>query len=334
MSKLLSQLLDASEPTFTRAIADLEAKSGHPSADIRLIADIHTKVRQKTQELALDPSDTTGKELYHSLQALVGLHDKYLATAIGTNPDASLHEQLLHIKQTLDNLPIPNKAWVIKHSVLKKLLKAQPPKKVMKQLGYKSIDSLLKREQVGEILAATRFLEAKSWMAKFIKSYRRLGPSDFEVRAIELYVVDESRYGLSARAFIMKQGHNITHLKEAGVVLILPLPMKHMRGATITIMPFVLHYMNEIRSYSAFFKMQQVRPDFGTILEDTLQNDAPHVVSIAGQNIHWRIIQRHFGAQNDSQHPELARTSVEVLGRPRLRGRSIPGWNRSVKPYG
>ncbi len=311
MSGVLSQLLNAKEPLFSQAIAELEDKSGNPSVDVRLVATITARVHQKVRELALDPDDTTGKELYHALQALVKLHDQYLATAIGTDPSASLHEQLLHIKQTVDNLPLPNKAWVIKHSVAKKLLKAQPPKKVMKQLGYKSIDSLLKRENVSEILAATRFLEAKTWQNKFVKSYHKLGPSDFEIRPIELIVLDKKRFGDSAEPFILQQKHNITHLKEMGVILILPLPIDRMPGATITILPFVLHYLNEIRSYSAFFKMQQVRPDFGTVLVDTILNDPHKAAKIGKQNIHWRIVQRHFGNQNPKTHPELFEPHVQ-----------------------
>lgn len=311
MSGVLSQLLAAKEPLFSRAIAELENKSGNPSVDVRLVANIKSTVHRKVRELALDPEDTTGKELYHALQALVRLHDQYLATAIGTSPDDNLEQQFQCIKKTIDNLPLPNKAWVIKQSVAKKLLKVHPPKKVMKQLGYKSIDSMLKRENVAEMIAAARFLETKTWMSKLIKSYSKLRPSDFEIRTIQLLVIDENRYKGSELDYIYQQKHNITHLKEHGVVLILPLPVKHMRGATITVMPLVLHYVNEIRSYSSFFKMQQVRPDFGSVLVDTILNDPHKAGKIGEQQIHWRIIQRHFGEQDPKAHPELFEPHVQ-----------------------
>ncbi len=63
MSKILSELLGATEPMFSLALKQLEAESGNPSADIRLTAEITGKLRLKTQELGLDPDDTTGKEL-------------------------------------------------------------------------------------------------------------------------------------------------------------------------------------------------------------------------------------------------------------------------------
>lgn len=311
MSRVLSQLLDAKEPVFTMALNQLEEKSGHPSVDVRLTSGISAKVHQKIREVGLDPNDTTGKELYHALQALVALHDEYLTRAIGTSTTATLDEQFERIKETVDDLPIPNKAWVMKHAVAKRLLKNNPPKKVMKQLGYKSIDSMLKREHIGEIYAATRFLETPTWMRKLVRSYGKLGPSDFEVRPVEVLVLDKKRFGDSAQKFIFERKHNITHLKELGVILILPLPIERMRGATITILPFVLHYINEIRSYSAFFKMQQVRPDFGDVLVETILDDPAKGAKIGNHDIHWRIIQRHFGVQNPKSHPELFEPHVQ-----------------------
>ena len=43
-----------------------------------------------------------------------------------------------------------------------------------------------------------------------------------------------------------------------------------MRGIVITVLPLLLHYFNEVRLYSSFFKLQQVKPEFGGILVDTL----------------------------------------------------------------
>ena len=311
MSRILSQILSAKEPLFTQAINDLELKSGNTSVDVRLTADIQSMTRAKIAELNLDPNDTAGVELYHALQALIGLHNGYLSSAIGTSPDDILANQFKCIKRAIDSLTVPNKAWVIKQSVAKRLVKAYPPKKVMKQLGYKSVDSMLKRESITELIAVARFLETKTWMNRFIKSYNKLRSSDFEIRTIKILVLDEQRYKDSALNYIYKQKHNITHLKEHGIILILPLPIKYMRGSIITIMPMILHYLNEIRSYSAFFKMQQVRSNFGEVLVDTLLNDPHKAGRIGGQDIHWRIIQQHFGNQDSTMHPELFEPHVQ-----------------------
>lgn len=311
MTRVLSELLDATEPTFTMSISQLEAKTGHNSVDVALTADIVSLVRRKIKELGLDPEDTTGKELYHALQGLVALHDQYLSQAIGTKPTDPLPDQLKAIQKAIAKIPVPKKVWALKHSVAKRIVKNHPPKKVMKQLGYKSVDSMLKREHVDEILAASRFLETKAWNDKLVKSYKKLRPSDFETRDILVKVLDKNRWGNSADTFIYARKQNLTHLKELGVIMILPLPVKHMRGTVITILPLVLHYINEIRSYSAFFKMQQVRPDFSDILVKTLLLDPNDIAKFAGQDVHWRIIQRHFGGQDPQKHPELFEPHVQ-----------------------
>lgn len=311
MSRVLSQLLDAEEPAFSRSILQLEEKTGRPSVDVALTAEIVSNVHRKIRELGLDPNDTTGMELYHALQAMIGRHDEFLSHAIGTSPSDSLTNQLQAIYAAIDSIPIPKKTWGIKGSVVKKLLKSCPPKKVMKILGYKSIDSMLKREKPLELLAATRFAESNAWNSRFVKQYKKLGPSDFESRPIQVVLLDYSRWGNAADQFILTHKQNITHLKEAGIILILPLPVRYLRGAVITILPLVLHYINEIRSYSTFFKMQQVRPDFGDVLIDTLLSDKASTTTFAGKKIHWRIVQRHFGGQDPKAHPELFEPHVQ-----------------------
>ena len=124
MSRVLSELLDATEPMFSMSINQLESDTGHPSIDVSLTANIVSTVHKKINELGLDVDDTTGRELYHALQALIGLHDQYLAKAIGTTSDDSLHDQLVAIQKAIDSLPLPRKVWALKHSVAKRLVKA------------------------------------------------------------------------------------------------------------------------------------------------------------------------------------------------------------------
>ena len=298
MSRVLSQLLQAKEPLFTMALQRLEHESGNAAVDVRLIADIASSVKIKTIELGLDPNDTTDKELYHALQNLIKLHDSYLSSAIGSKPEDSIETQLLNIKSSIENLPISRNCWTLKKSVAKKFLKTHPPKNIMKKLGYKSIDSMLKRESITEIYCATRLLETLAWHKRLLKSYKKLTPSDFESRDIEIIYLDSKKWGDSANNYIVSRRHNITHLKELGVLMILPIPVKKLRGLTITVMPLALHYVNEIRSYSALFKLHQVSPNFGDIVVATLLDDPKTTAMIADTPLHWRVLQRHYSSVN------------------------------------
>ena len=311
MSRTLSELLGAVEPMFSIAIRQLEDASGNDSADIRLTSEIVGKVHMKTRELGLDPHDTTGKELYYALLGLVAKHDTFLAQRIGGKNPHDTAEMLPLIKSTAEHLNVPKTAWVLKQSVAKRLLKATPPKRIMRQLGYRSIDSMLKRESVQELYGALRFAESPDWLNHFIGKYKQLNPSDFETRKIELIQLDRKRWGSMTDTFVRKKRHNVTHLKELGVIVLLPMPIKEMRGVTLTVLPLLLHYMNEIRLYSSYFKMQQVKSDFGPILVDTLIADPGSHAIMAGQQLHWRVIQRYFGKLENEYHPEIFEPHVQ-----------------------
>lgn len=305
MSRVLSDLLGASEPAFTMTLRQLESASGAPGVDIRLSSEISTKIGKKIRELGLSSTDVNGKELYQSLQRLIRRHDEFIAKAIGGKDPADVQDLLPKIVTAVEKLPIHKTCWVIKHSTAKRLLKNMPPKKVMKQLGYKSIDSMLKRENISELLGALRFVESPAWLLKFIGSYKKLTPSDFETRQIKIICLSEKRWGEASREFVYKTRHNITHLKEMGVIVVLPLPLDRLRGICITLLPLIMHYINEIRLYSAYFKLQQVKPNFAEIVVNTLIKDCNDAVKMANQPIHWRVVQRHFGKLDKRRLPEV-----------------------------
>jgi len=307
----LSELLGADEPLFSVALQQLERASGQQSVDVRLSAEIIGKVHQKLRELGLDPRDTTPEELYTALLELIKKHDEFLARRIGVDDPTDVQEALARSKIFVEHLKIPKTGWFIKASAAKRLVKASPPRKVMKQLGYRSVDSMLKREHIGEIFAAIRFAETPDWQSAFMRKYKSLAPRDFEVRDIEFHLLDPKRWGSITDAYVRGRRRNVTHSKELGVILVLPLPVKRLPGITITILPLLLHYVNEIRLYSSFFKHSQMKPDFSQILIDTLQDDPGKHAKLAGHDVHWRVIHRYFGQASHKQHPEVFEPHVQ-----------------------
>lgn len=311
MSNFLTDLLGATEPLFSMSIKQLEEASGRPGADVRLIAEIIGKTQMKLKELGLDHRDTTGEELYHALINKARLHDEHLAKQIGGNDPADVQALLPLIKKAVDKYEMPRSAWVLKRSVAKKMLHDTPPPSIMKHLGYSSVDSMLKRESLFEIYGALRFAESPAWLIKFDKAYKSLMPSDFETREIQIIQMDQARWGEIAEDFVRKKRHNITHLKELGVILMLPTKIEKLPGITLTAMPLLFHYYNEIRLYSAFFKLQQVKPHFGKIIAETLVADMPKTAVMAGTHVHWRVIQRYYGKLSHEYHPEIFEPHVQ-----------------------
>ncbi len=311
MCKVLAELLGVDDPLFSIGIHQLEAASGQPGTDVRLYSEIIRKTHQKTRELGLDPKDTTAEELYHALLGLIKKHDEFLARRLGATDPTDVQDILPRIVSFVNKLDTPKSAWALKPATAKRLLKLTPPKKIMKQLGYRSIDSMLKREPTAELFVAMRFVESQEWLQAFTRKYKHLSSRDFETRDITFINLDAKKWGVTAEAYAKKQRHNVTHMKEMGVIALLPLPLSRLPGITVAVLPLVLHYLNEIRMYSTYFKMQQVRPDFGDVIVKTLVHDPRNHAKVAGHDVHWRNVQRHFG-KNGTHVPEIFEPHVQA----------------------
>jgi hypothetical protein len=95
-----------------------------------------------------------------------------------------------------------------------------------------------------------------------------------------------------------------------GVIVVVPMKAARMKGITLKSLPLIFHYINEIRLYSSFFKLKQVEKGFGETVVETLIADPGNAVQMAGNYVHWRVIQRYFGKMKDENHPEAFQPHV------------------------
>lgn len=308
MCRILAELLQENKTLLSADMMRLEMASGQNSIDVKLTAEILRKVRQKTRELGLDPKDTNGKELYNSLNNIISTHDSFINKRLGL--DYSSPEEYIAkiIKSTL-SLDVPKKVWGIKPAVLKKLLSKSPPKNVMKILGYRSSDSMLKRENPNVILALSKICESNKWTSKYYSLYRELIPNDFEDRSVEILDLSDKNKFSALLEYTKKEFSNIYGLKEAGAVAVLPLPIMPRPGFTIAMLSLLLHSISDVRLHSAFYKLHQIKHDFGDVVsESALSHKAGHVL-ITGVNFDWRSVREHFG-RSYHNHPEVLEPHV------------------------
>ena len=311
MSKILRDLLQAEEPIFSLSLRQLEKASGDQGTDVKLIGEISEKMRRATKALGLDPQDTTGLELYKALLSRIADDNERVTKLIGgKNPD-NVGEMVPLMVRAVNKMDIDTSCWVLRHSVAKRLLKKMPPKKLMAHLGYRSIDSMLKHEDIDEIYTALRFSEGSDWLNEYNELFKTVTPSDFETRKIRIIIMDHKKYVDLATHFVEKKLHNITHTKEMGTIVVVPMHRTHMKGITLKSLPLIFHYINEIRLYSSFFKLKQVNKDFGRTVVETLIADPGAASQMAGQKVHWRVIQRYFGKFKDENHPEAFEPHVQ-----------------------
>ena len=69
--------------------------------------------------------------------------------------------------------------------------------------------------------------------------------------------------------------------------------------------------MNKIRSHSSYAKLQQVKPDFGKIIQKSSLAEPYTSAELAGQPVPWRMIQRYYARFTDAYHPEIFEPHVQ-----------------------
>lgn len=81
---------------------------------------------------------------------------------------------------------------------------------------------------------------------------------------------------------------------------------RKMRGLALKTLPLLLHYMNEVKLYSTFFKLKSTQPHFGETVVNTLIADPGTGSQLAGHRIHWRVIQRYLGKHKEDSIDKVA----------------------------
>lgn len=315
MTRFLSESLQAPEPHFRHGIEHLERANGRPAADIRLTTEVLQAARLKLHALGLDGHDTTGKELYHALQERFKADDAALVKTLRTRAATYISadgDTVAGMAHALQTVPMSKRCFALKTSRLKTLLKKQPPKKTMKLLGYRSLDSMLKHEAVASVLAAATITESPAWRRSLLDQYKHLKASDFEMRTLTILHPSGRRWQTLAAQTVQQARHNLLSFPELGTLILLPLPKDMPAGATTASLVLALHALNDLRASSSFLKLGQVRKDFGSLVQ-TVAVSEPYLRSrLLDQPISWHLIQRFYTRARQFFQAELFEPHIEL----------------------
>jgi len=295
MAKFLRDLLDAEEPLFTEALRQLEQASGRHAADTKLIGDITELAHENLRELGLNPATSTGEEVYRGLESRLEKDLKRLTHVIGAEQSDNVEYLVPFMVKAANDVEFNRKVFVIKRESAKNLLRKMPPQTLMAKLGYTDIEKMFEGEDFDELYTALRFSEGPDWLNSYDELFEHVTPADYEERDLRIVVMDHDKYVDLAAHFVQKKLHNVTHTKEMGTIVVVPMHAKTMRGLVLKTLPLLLHYMNEVKLYSTFFKLKSKQPHFGKTVVNTLVADPGDASQMAGQKIHWRVIQRYLG---------------------------------------
>jgi hypothetical protein len=302
MSRVLSQLLGADEAALALRLRTLERAAGNPRADIRLVSDVATATRQKLQALGLDPADTTGHELYNSLQLKLYKDEVELRKQLGVE-SAPQQAVIEAVQRKLSEQKKHSKVFVLKQTALKRVLKQLKPKATMKALGYRSMESMLKHEPAAQLLAATLIAESTEWHTKRLEAYKTLQPTDFELRHIQCIAPSTKKWPALCERYATEIRQHVVTLPEAGTVVLLPHSHELKVVATVTFI-LALEGMNTIRSLSSYLKLHQVEPNFGHVVAASLVADPTVETGLASGDTPWKVAHWFYARHDNALLPE------------------------------
>lgn len=249
-------------------------------------------------ELSLTRGSSAG-DVYNALIARLIALDQGLYELLG-KPDLSQMSALCgKLCEIAFKLFSPPKGMFIKKEKVAELLDKYRPDNLLNFFGYSTVKELLEKEGFSSVVSALRFTQSTEWMHKFFDvAYSELKPEDFEERDVELKVLETKWLGV-AEKFLEKKYHNISHLKEYGVIFVIPLPIDT-AGETMRMFTLIMHYLHEVPFYSNLFRKFMKDADFAGKFKSLLRGDVSDQKIKTDRPV-WRVVQTYLAKddQND-----------------------------------
>lgn len=242
--------------------------------------------------LGLD-RDSGAEEIYHILIEHLIHIDQHLYELLDRPDLAKLSNVCGILCDTTYKIYQPPKGLFIKRERAAELLEKYPPKELLNFFGYANSQELIDKEGFASVVSSLRFTQSTEWMHKFFDAaYKELTPDDFEEREVEIKILEE-KWLKVADKFLEKKYHNVSHLKEFGVIFIIPLPIDT-AGETLRMFTLLLHYLHEVPFYSNLFRRHIHEPDFISKFQSLLRGDVPEGKLPETGKVVWRVVQRYL----------------------------------------
>jgi hypothetical protein len=315
MTRFLSESLQAREPSFRTGIRRLEQANGNPSHDIRLTAEVIHGSLAQIHALGLDPHNSTAKEIYQALLNHLKQDDAKLVRLLRTKAASYVSAEadvMAGMALVLKQTPIHTQSYALKTACFKSLIKKQPPKKAMKALNYRSIDSMLKHESTASVLAAAALVEAPAWHKLLLDKYKKLSAKDFEAKQLTVSYLDSQKWRSLAATTVAQRQHNLMSFPELASLVLLPLPAEPPAGLITVSLSLSLHALNELRAAGTYLRLNQVRADFGSLVQMIARSEPILQARLLDQPLSWHVVQRYYSRAKHLFATELFEPHLQV----------------------
>lgn len=280
-------------------LEDEMIRAGYPSALERTEKENITLIEKSLKDMGISAGSAEAKEVREGLALKIERHETELLKYMGLSREefdfggsGNVFEK---IAESARRIATATEGFFLKKERAEEILKNRPPENTINYLGYKNVDELLGKEDVGDVMSALRFTESNTWMHETFRSvYSNFGPEDFEKRSIELRVLG-SQWKEVAEKYVAKKHHNVSHLKEFGIIFINPIAQTGV-GKFLRDFALLLHYFHEISFYSKLFERHIDLDDFAEKFTSLLRGDVLEKQS--AEKGEWLVVQRYLWKEN------------------------------------
>lgn len=302
----LARILGVDAAMLERLGETMGARTGRPRV-LESLAERNAETIARTLR-ALNHGGRSAEQVRGVLRTAIVEHEQRLLALVEREEGASLFEKAAALARKITT---SGKGFFLKKEIARAILQKRPPGNLLSYLGVRTVDEALAGRDVTELFSALRFVESDEWMhATFDEAYREFTAADFEERGTEIRVLGPEWHEIS-KQFVEKKHHNVSHLKEFGVIFVNPIA-ENIPGKFLRDFALVLHYFHEIEFYAKLFRHYSRRERFSQYLAMFLRGDVPEV-DRAGDG-EWLIVQRYLAKVNPADpRLTLPRVNPESL---------------------
>ncbi len=267
-------------------------RTGKMGVMAHVAQEIENASRHMLIALGVTMAPPKANEVRAALQVAIERDEAKLRKVLEDTPGENEFEKAANLSRKIVKV---GKGFFLKKSFGEEILTKNRPDNLLKFLGYGGVDEMLKHHDVTEIFSALRFIESEQWMHEtFEKAYGGFTAADFEEREIEIKVLG-TEWREVAQKFVAKKHHNVSHLKEFGIIFLNPIredaPGKYLRDFAL-----LFHYFHEVEFYSKMFRHYAPRKDFAARFKSLLRGDLPKRTTVSEGE--WLIMQRYLAKEN------------------------------------
>lgn len=292
----MAKILNVDEMMLERLEDEMGRRTGKPGV-VKMIAERNAETINATLN-ALNSDNRSAEHVKSVLRKTILEQDKEFLETIGKMSGGTNFQKAAALAEKMAKR---GKGLFLKKELAREILEKRTPENLLSYLGAKSLSEVLEKHDIAEIFSALRFTESDEWMHKtFDEAYGGFTADDFEEREIEIRVLGPEWKEISEK-FVAKKHHNVSHLKEFGVIFLNPIS-ENIPGKFLRDFALLLHYFHEIEFYSKLFRKYSEEEGFAAKFRMLLRGDVPETYK--AEPGEWLIVQRYL-AKINPQDPRL-----------------------------